>query len=79
MTQDKAWLDARTLPPGSKQRIKLAMNCREGVDPKEAIADWGEYDEDYDPAYVNSDHNADHITYYQHRRAEDITILKRVK
>ena len=69
------WLDARTLPPGSPGRLRVALNCREGVDPGSAIADWGDYEEDYPNTYVNQDHNKGVDNYYRWGKPIEVEIL----
>lgn len=63
--EDRAWLDDRTLPGDSEERLMFALNLREGVEPEGAIADWGDYDGDY----TDQQHDE---AYYQPPKSGDV-------
>lgn len=85
-------LDSSDLPGDSDERLNLALNLKEGLDPQGVISDWGDFDNDYpDQAHdqanavaQNRDHEgtgfptAEEVqTYYDSLQPEDITILER--
>jgi hypothetical protein len=83
-------LDSRDLPGDSEERLNLALNLKEGLDPQGVIEDWGDFDNDHpDPTHdeangvaqnrdaggVGFATNEEVQTYYDSCLSEDITIL----
>ena len=68
------WLNSDNVSP--QVRLKLALNCKEGVTPESVFDDWGDLEQDYPNTYTNKDHDADIDTFYQLQFRPNIRLIK---
>lgn len=54
---EPGWVSDQEFPGDSEERLYLALNLKEGLDPQGVFTDWGEYNNDY-PDYKHDQANA---------------------